>query len=202
MRSDWRRTTKILGIVTLVRRWIPRTLAELDQASVTYQEVGATRRDPLPTGYRHVHRDVVLRTGRAVFERAVEGLFTWRIHEGAGMTVTSPAGRAANGVTVVLGAGWGQLRLTIPCRVVYTLDEANRAGFAYGTLPGHPERGEEAFMIIRMDTGEVRIRIRAFSRPASVLARCGGPLTHLVQEFVTDRYLHAARRLVEDDIDR
>ena len=26
-----------------------------------------------------------------------------------------------------------------PCRVVYVVDEPDRRGFAYGTLPGHPE---------------------------------------------------------------
>jgi uncharacterized protein (UPF0548 family) len=31
----------------------------------------------------------------------------------------------------------------VPCRVVYVVDEPRRAGFAYGTLPGHPEIGGE-----------------------------------------------------------
>jgi uncharacterized protein (UPF0548 family) len=33
--------------------------------------------------------------------------------------------------------------IRVPCRVVYVLDEPERRGFAYGTLPGHPESGEE-----------------------------------------------------------
>jgi hypothetical protein len=39
----------------------------------------------------------------------------------------------------------------VTCRVVAVIDEANRYGFAYGTLPVHPETGEEAFMIVRDD---------------------------------------------------
>jgi uncharacterized protein (UPF0548 family) len=96
---------------------------------------------------------------------------------------------------VVLRAGWGPLRLTIPCRVVYTVDEVNCRGFAYGTLPGHPERGEEAFMVTVRDTGDVRFGIRAFSRPASLLARAGGPISRMTQAYVTDRYVSAIRRL-------
>ena len=34
-----------------------------------------------------------------------------------------------------------------PCRVVYVVDEPDRRGFAYGTLPGHAESGEELFLV-------------------------------------------------------
>jgi uncharacterized protein (UPF0548 family) len=70
---------------------------------------------------------------------------------------------------------------------VYTVEEADRRGFAYGTLPGHPESGEEAFTVVLTGTGDVRIRIRAFSRPASLVARAGRPFTRLIQQYATDR---------------
>jgi len=160
---------------------------------VTYPEVGASREDPMPAGYGHVRRDVTLGHGRAVFERAVEGLFGWQMHRGAGLGISSTEERAARGADVVLRAG----PLRIPCRVVYTVDDANCRGFAYGTLPGHPEQGEEAFLVDLTDAGEVRFRIRAFSRPASLLARAGGPVTRLIQQYATDRYVRAIRRLSE-----
>ncbi|GAA2632167.1 DUF1990 family protein [Paractinoplanes durhamensis] len=167
---------------------------------LTYPEVGATRNDRLPGGYGHVQRDVRVGDGRAAFERAVHGLFSWRMHELAGLTVGGGGGsRAAPGVVVVLRAGWGPLRVTIPCRVVYTVAEAGRRGFAYGTLPGHPEQGEESFLVVLTGAGEVRFRIRAFSRPASLLARAGGPLTRAVQQHVTDRYVKAVRNLASAD---
>lgn len=163
--------------------------------ALTYAEVGATRAASLPEGYGHVVRDAGLGGGTDVFERAAAALFDWRMHRQAGLTVVSADGPAAPGVVVVLGAGWGPLRLTIPCRVVYTVDEPARRGFAYGTLPGHPERGEEAFTVVLTDAGDVRFQIRAFSRPASLAARAGGPFTRMVQEHVTDRYVRAMRRL-------
>jgi uncharacterized protein (UPF0548 family) len=175
-----------------------RALSALTTAEPTYGQQGATRDAALPAGYGHVERDVSLGNGRAVFERAVDGLFHWRMHRAAGLAVAATADRAAPGVVVVMRAGWGPLGLTVPCRVVYTVDEDDRRGFAYGTLPGHPERGEEAFVVHLAEDGEVRLRIRAFSRPASLLARAAGPVTRLVQRYVTDRYVHALRRLARD----
>jgi uncharacterized protein (UPF0548 family) len=172
-----------------------RSFADLSFADLTYEEVGATRDGPMPAGYGHVHRDVTIAAGLTAFDRAVDALFGWDMHRGAGLGVTSSGARATVGVVVVLRAGWGPLRLTIPCRVVYTIEEPDRRGFAYGTLPGHPEQGEEAFCVTRADTGEVNFHIRAFSRPASPLARTGGPVTRAIQQYVTGRYVKAIQRL-------
>jgi uncharacterized protein (UPF0548 family) len=163
---------------------------------LTYAEVGATRETPLPPGYRHVRRDAPIGSGRADFERACEALLTWRMHRHAGLTVASgSAPRAVPGAFVQLRLGWGPLSIGIPCRVVYCLQHPRLRGFAYGTLPGHPERGEEAFAVHLTGSGQVRFRITAFSRPATVLARAGGPLTIAVQEIATSRYVGALRRL-------
>jgi uncharacterized protein (UPF0548 family) len=87
-----------------------------------------------------------------------------------------------------LGPRW--LRVRAVCRVVYVVDEPDRVGFAYGTLPGHPESGEESFILERLD-GVTRFSVRAFSRPATQLARFGGPVTSLAQRIMTARYLVA-----------
>ncbi|HEV8560641.1 MAG TPA: DUF1990 family protein [Actinophytocola sp.] len=42
-----------------------------------------------------------------------------------------------------------------PGRVVHVVEEEHRRGFAYGTLPGHPECGEEAFLLERHADGTV-----------------------------------------------
>ncbi len=64
-----------------------------------------------------------------------------------------------------------------------------------GSGRGHSARGEESFVVELAAGGDVRFRIRAFSRPASLPARMGGPVTRLAQTWVTDRYVAAARRL-------
>jgi uncharacterized protein (UPF0548 family) len=185
------------GYGDVMRRDSAGAYRALMVAPLTYDEVGATRAEALPGGYDHVQREVSVGNGSTVFERAAAALFSWRMHEAAGLSVIHSGGTAASGIVVVLRAGWGPLRLRIPCRVVYTVDQADYRGFAYGTLPGHPETGEEAFMVTMTGTGDVRIRIRAFSRPASLLARAGGPISRLTQQYVTDRYVSAIQHLAQ-----
>lgn len=178
-----------------MRRDVTTTLAGLANTPFTYQEVGGTRDSTLPAGYDHILRDARLGTGRDVFERAADQLFSWRMHQRAGLAVVSSGATATAGVVVIFRAGWGPLRITIPCRVVYTVNEADRRGFAYGTLPGHPESGEEALTVLLTETGDVRIRIRAFSRPASLPARMGGPVTRMIERFAAARYITVLRQL-------
>ncbi|MEZ4292055.1 MAG: DUF1990 family protein [Myxococcota bacterium] len=69
--------------------------------------------------------------------RAVAALSAARRPPGEGQVVAS----------IVRVAG---LRLVNPCRAVYLeppLEEAHRVRFAYGTLPGHVEAGEERFTV-------------------------------------------------------
>ncbi|WP_159425290.1 DUF1990 domain-containing protein [Streptomyces sp. TLI_053] len=96
------------------------------------------------------------------------------------------------GATVLLrlglpGSRWP--RLVIPCRVVWTVDEPDRIGFAYGTLPGHPECGEEAFLVSMDAAGEVWFEVVAFARLAAWYARLGRPVAVLCQYLAIERYL-------------
>lgn len=79
----------------------------------------------------------------------------------------------------------------VPVRVVYVVDEPARRGFAYGTLPGHPESGEEAFVVERRPDDSVWLTVRAFSRPATAWLRLAAPALRLAQELYTARYLGA-----------
>jgi uncharacterized protein (UPF0548 family) len=167
----------------------------VDPPALSYVEHGATRGE-LPTGYRHVEREVVLGHGRERFERAVTATLAWGVQTGAGIRVRTPhrpdAAPLQAGDTVVMRVPlWPR---DVPCRVVYVIDEPRRAGFAYGTLPGHPEAGEEAFLVEHRDDDAVVLRIRAFSRPATWLFRVAYPAVLLMQEIYTRRYLRALRR--------
>lgn len=171
---------------------------ELASAAFTYSEQGRTAARPLPSAYQHVQRTTVIGSGRQQFERATDALFTWRMHRLAGMTVTASSPRADPGVVATLRIGWRPLTVTAPVRVVYAVQDPKVKGFAYGTLPGHPESGEEAFLVRLTGLGDVLFEIVAFSRPATVLARTGGPLTRSVQRLITDRYVRALRHLAAD----
>lgn len=97
----------------------------------------------------------------------------------------------AAGDTAVLGIPFGPFEVNAPARVVYVVDEPTCKGFAYGTLPGHPEDGEESFVVDLRDDGSVWITIRAFSRPASRRWWVVYPALRLAQEYYTRRYLTA-----------
>ena len=159
----------------------------MPRTELTYAEVGATRGE-LPSGYNHLHASRVLGTGDDVYQRAVAGLMSWEMHRRAGLAIESGPDRVADGADVVMR--W--LGRRIPCRVVYVVDEADRQGFAYGTLEGHPERGEESFVIeCDPDTATVTATVTAFSKPGKLSTRLLGPLGRVLQNWMTNRYLNA-----------
>jgi uncharacterized protein (UPF0548 family) len=80
-------------------------------------------------------------------------------------------------------------------RVVSVFDEPDRRGFAYGTLPGHPEQGEEAFAVARRGD-RMNFEITAFSRPRHPLARIGRPVSRFLQRQTTSRYIAAMHAVV------
>jgi uncharacterized protein (UPF0548 family) len=162
----------------------------LGAADFTYAEVGGTQ-GVLPPEYHHVRGSRVLGSGPDAFAVAASALLSWQVQLRAGVRVTASAPVAEPGIVVLLSVGAGPLRISAPCRVVYTVTEPRRRGFAYGTLPGHPERGEEAFVIEHREDGRVAISVTAFSRPASLATRAAGPLGRLIQRRVTQRYLDA-----------
>ncbi len=168
-------------------------LEDLLGADLTYAEVGGTRGD-LPPGYQHLRRSLVVGVGVDCFREASTTLLEWEMHRRAGVSVRASSESVIEGAVAVLRLGWGPFGVNAPVRVVYVIDEEHRKGFAYGTLPGHPERGEEAFVVELRDGGEVAFTISAFSRPASLLARAGGPVGRAVQRWATHRYLHALDR--------
>lgn len=136
-------------------------------------------------------------SGQPAFDAAVAAVDSWAAQRHAGIEVYPPQARPAEGETVVQLLRLGPLWATATCRIIYRLDEADRAGFAYGTLPVHPVHGEEAFLVERDAAGVVRATISVFSRPNHWLVRLGGPIGRLLQRRTARTYAegiaHAAR---------
>jgi uncharacterized protein (UPF0548 family) len=126
--------------------------------------------------------------GQLRFEQAADAVMHWGMQRGSGLRVQASSEVATVGTVVVVKIGF----LKAPCRVVYVIDEPTVRGFAYGTLPGHPESGEERFAV-RHDpvTGAVFAEVSAFSRPATWWSAAGGPLTSLAQRVMNKRYVRA-----------
>jgi uncharacterized protein (UPF0548 family) len=162
-------------------------LSDLAALPLTYPEVGATA-GPLPAGYHHVQKSAVIGRGRPRFEEAAGAGMRWGMLRGAGLRVQATTEHAEVGAEVIVRLG----PVRAPCRVVYVVDEPDRRGFAYGTLPGHAESGEELFLV-RYDpaTDSVHADVTAFSRHATWWSKLGSPVTSVIQRIVTDRYLQA-----------
>lgn len=161
--------------------------------SFTYPEVGATRGGPLPAGYRHLSYRA--RLGPGVMRVAAEAVLTWRMQRATGVRFEASVARAAPGVLVTTWLGPGRLSMAAPCRVVWTADEEDRAGFAYGTLPGHPAVGEESFVVSRDGDGTVWFTVTSFSRPARWYTRAAGPVVPLLQRAYARRCAAVLRKL-------
>ena len=160
-------------------------------SDLTYPHAGATRDARLPRGYHHLHHRMPVADTPDAFSRAREAVLAFAMHRAAGARVRTDADRATPGVrlTVTLGP------FTVPCQVVYVIDEPDRAGFGYGTLPGHQESGEEAFLVERDATGRVWLRVTAFSRPARWPTILAGPLAVAMQHGFARLLGRSLRRL-------
>jgi uncharacterized protein (UPF0548 family) len=164
---------------------IGRFLATQERLPFTYPAVGATAETP-PAGYVVDRTRVRLGEGEPVFRSAVASLRSWQQFQLGWVDAwprDTPIDRGR--VVAVMGRalGWWWLNA---CRIVYVVDESGpitRFGFAYGTLPGHVESGEERFLV-EWDRGDggVWFDILAFSRPSHPLTRLGYPFVRRFQK--------------------
>ena len=169
-------------------------LEDLAHLELTYEPRGLTLDGPLLPGFHHLRVERRLGAGDAAYRSASEALMTYAPQRGLGLRPLATAPRAAAGVDVLSRL----VALGVPCRVVWAVEGPDRTGFGYGTLEGHVESGEEGFLVERRGD-EVYAVVRAYSRPASWLARLGGPLTAQLQRVAAHGYLRALQRAVRED---
>ena len=174
----------------------PEMTRDLRCARLTYADVGATA-GQLPLGYHHQMLSEPIGYGRAQFEAAVRCLMSWEMHARAGLDPQVSDLRVQRGSVAVLRLHVGPVNLHVPVRVVRVLDEPRWQGFAYGTLPGHPERGEESFVVELAQDGTVFFHLVAFSRPGRWFTRLGGPVARASQLLISERYLTAVREAAQ-----
>lgn len=164
---------------------IRRFLTEQALLDFSYSAVGATATTP-PAGYVVDHTRIKLGRGEAVFHSAKAALQHWEQFRLGWVEAWSPDTPIKSGeVVAVMGWAIGMWWLNT-ARIVYVVDESgpiNKFGFAYGTLPGHVESGEERFLIEwdRADDS-VWYDILAFSRPNHILIRIGSPMVRRAQK--------------------
>ena len=177
-------------------------LAAQSKLDLTYPAVGATAAVP-PAGYVVDRTRVKLGEGAEAFAAAKAALGRWE-HFRLGWVETWPPDTPikVGQVVAVLARNLGVWWLNA-CRIVYVVDEqgpVQRFGFAYGTLPGHAESGEERFTVEWHEEDDaVWYDILAFSRPRQLLARAGYPFARRLQRrFARDSAAAMRRAVVED----
>lgn len=144
-------------------------------SSFSYREVGATAAS-VPQNANRDHNRIRLGAGPDVWNRAVAALRAWQMFD-LGWTELYPSDApiAAGTNVAVLTHHLGFFSLDAS-RIVYTIDEPVRFGFAYGTLREHAESGEERFLVEwNRNDDSVYYDLLAFSRPSHPLARLGIP---------------------------
>ena len=169
-------------------------LADLGGLRFSYDVVGSTRDHATPVGYHRLEYRESIGRGDEVFRRAVEALMSWKMHSKAGVRIQATDSPAVIGTNSLGRLGVGSIGIPVPCRVVWSVDEPDRVGFAYGTLTGHPESGEESFLITR-EGDEVFFTLLAYSRPGVWYTRLGGPVMRSAQAYAATRYANALKRL-------
>ena len=163
----------------------------------TYREVGATRSEAAPPGYKADHNRAKLGDGEDVYLRAVAALRNWKQFDLGWVAIVPPNTPIELGRIVAVQARTFGFWSLSAARIVYVIeDEApvKRFGFAYGTLPNHVECGEERFTIERREDDSVWYDIYAFSHPQHPLVKLGFPLARMLQHrFVKDSLVRMAR---------
>jgi uncharacterized protein (UPF0548 family) len=158
---------------------------------VTYSPVGGTQTGVYPPGFRHLFFRMPLGTGADLYERAGTAILTFAMHRATGARIVASAPAAAPGVRLTVGVG----PLSVPCEIVWTEKSEKRTGWGYGTLPGHQASGEEAFMVEHDERDRVWFMVVAYSRPARLLMRLGGPFAIGAQHLYARLLGRALKRL-------
>jgi uncharacterized protein (UPF0548 family) len=171
-------------------RQLRQIMDEYQDAQPSYAEVGNTQGE-LPEGYQVDHNRVQLGVGRDAFERAKQAFLNWQMFRLSWLEPCWPEQPVKEGVLVgTLTRVFGLWTVNV-CRVIYAVEQSGaveKVGFAYATLPGHAECGEERFTVEwHRDDDSVWYDILAFSKPGNLLTRLGYPIARRLQRrFAVD----------------
>jgi uncharacterized protein (UPF0548 family) len=142
----------------------------------------------LPAGFVHDRSCVEIGRGAPAFAAAREAFMEWRQFDLGWVAVVDPTSAIAEGQLVGIEAHTAGLWSLNVCRILETIDTANRFGFLYATTAAHVELGLERFVIdFDPTTKIVSYCIEAASRPRHPLVWLAYPFARAMQHrFVRD----------------
>lgn len=187
---------------TLSTATCDRLLAGARRASFSYGHVGSTLDPERCDGPGVQSFEVEVGTGAAAFATARHALRTWVPQRGIGAEIHPPEQTVAAGATVLVLPRLGPLGIVAPDRVVDVIDEPRRFAFAYGTLSGHPERGEESFTAEHLADDRVTFTIRVHAGPGTLASKAAAPLVRWLQAEALRGYLRAVADEVSSSNER
>ncbi len=163
--------------------------SQLDQLC-TYEESGLTLGE-MPAGYHHLRHERFVGSGAALMDCGREAIRTWKAQSQLKLILSPEVPEFSKGSVLVfaLPLSPSPFWATGACRIVKIVDEPRRFGFVYGTLPHHPETGEEAFLVHLHDDDRVSFTITAFSRAKTLPMKVSGPVGRFIQSRAAEVYL-------------
>ncbi|QGN59550.1 DUF1990 family protein [Nostocoides sp. HKS02] len=154
-----------------------------------------------PSGIRSHEQTVPVGHGAEAWRLATAEVLHWGVKTRSGFIVRPDAGtdlRVAEDRDYTLVARVGPLGIREPVRVLAVLDLPDRCGFAYGTRPGHPVAGEEAFIVHRDVDGRVWFTQRSLTQPGLGPWRLAFPAVLVAQRWYRRRYARALTGILTD----
>lgn len=174
---------------------VARYLLSRKDSPFTYQSLGITKsfigNAATLDGISRFDVDrerLLLGFGAATFQAARTALCQWEMFPASLTQLYWPDRAIQLGANVAVLFRAGPIWSLNPCRIVYVIDDPSssnseqRFGFAYGTLEGHLESGEEMFSVCwNPDDDSVHYELLAVSRPNHILTRIGYAYARIVQ---------------------
>ncbi len=157
-------------------------------SELTYELPGITASLNVSNQFDVDRQQILLGFGEQVFNLAKQAIGDWAMFPTPLTELYWPDRAIYVGAEVAVLFRAGPLWSLNPCRIAYVVDESSEAGsierfgFAYGTLGGHLECGEERFTVSwnRKDDS-VSYELIAVSRPNHLLTRIGYVYARIVQ---------------------
>ncbi len=177
--------------------YLKKLHAEQAKLDITYDEslIGATLGE-LPKGFHHLRAERPVGSGQDCFDRGKQAIRTWTAQAELGLLLEPTVPEFAVGEVIVFALSMkpAPVWTTGACRIVRIVDEPRRFGFAYATLPHHPESGEEGFFVSRTEDDSVVFSVAAFARAQSLPVRLAGPIGRIFQRRAIQIYLDGYER--------
>ncbi|MGY9074428.1 MAG: DUF1990 family protein [Acidimicrobiales bacterium] len=152
---------------------------------------------PAPGDFHSFERTAIVGHGYNALTAGRQSLLQWQMHTAAGVSV-DPTPLEPN-QTVILWTQTLRIWILFACRISDVIDETDRFGFTYITLPDHPEQGEETFMLHLQDK-IVHFTVSARSRPGTTISRAAGPIGKALQRRYSNQYLTAMKTCIAQSL--